>query len=379
MSKKIVEHGVSCFLKGDILETYSSLSKLEINFLRKRLIILFKEGKIDSNQATTIWNISFPHLKNRLFTGKDFEEKQVKTKNLQLQDLFIDKKIFAPPPTSRRINLNFPFEFLDWLKINTENVISIDDFDMTQPWGLAAIAALARKERENPLKVDLIGTSSPGRFAFAIGMNELINNKFESLKIKDGRTVKMQRVNNFAKIEPIAYEISHLLIDKNILKNDKSIFFDEEETRRTIYYVIVELLRNVVQHSFDNLGGVVVAQKMNTNLSEEKDKYIQIAVVDNGIGIFKALNSMHEEIITPELALERSLWPYFSGAFDKTKKGTSQNAGLGLFFVSEMAKLTGGKLFIASRGASLLLVGDPNGEVRGDVLEILTFDTLLSG
>jgi hypothetical protein len=70
---------------------------------------------------------------------------------------------------------------------------------------------------------------------------------------------------------------------------------------------------------------------------------------------------MHSDITSPEMALERALWPYFSGAFDETKRGAAQNAGLGLFFVSEMAKLAGGRLLVASRGATLFLKGAPDG------------------
>lgn len=42
--------------------------------------------------------------------------------------------------------------------------------------------------------------------------------------------------------------------------------------------------------------------------------------------------------------------------------GSAHNAGMGLFFIAEMAKLVGGRLLVSSRGASLALEGDPNFE-----------------
>src|SRR5690606_28616065 len=44
-----------------------------------------------------------------------------------------------------------------------------------------------------------------------------------------------------------------------------------------------------------------------------------------------------------------------SGTFVEGESGTVENAGLGLFFISEMAKRTRGRLFLASRGATYFL------------------------
>jgi hypothetical protein len=100
---------------------------------------------------------------------------------------------------------------------------------------------------------------------------------------------------------------------------------------------------------------------MNRGGEYDQCPAIQVAVADSGIGVYAALKAMHSDIASPEMALERALWPYFSGAFDSTSRGGSQNAGLGLFFVSEMAKLSGGRLLLSSRGATLFLKGYPDG------------------
>jgi anti-sigma regulatory factor (Ser/Thr protein kinase) len=151
-------------------------------------------------------------------------------------------------------------------------------------------------------------------------------------------------VSSFEKIEPFANEISKALVPEPQL----------EDTRLTIRYVIVELLRNVVQHSHALQGGFVAADLWN----EERGRpMLQLAVADAGIGIPASLRTLHPNLSDPEAALEKSLWPHISGTFEEGLTGTQQNAGMGLFFIAEMAKLTGGTLLIATRGATLLLSG----------------------
>jgi len=138
---------------------------------------------------------------------------------------------------------------------------------------------------------------------------------------------------------------------------------DLADTRQTIRYVLSELLRNVVQHSGDALGGVVAAQIMHAGRGGYEREVIQIAVADVGMGIAASLSGIHPDAADPRVAIERCLWPHVSGAFELGLTGNRENAGVGLFFVSEMAKLAAGRFLIASRGANLMLVGD---EEAGD-------------
>jgi anti-sigma regulatory factor (Ser/Thr protein kinase) len=195
---------------------------------------------------------------------------------------------------------------------------------------------------------------APSRFAHALGIRDVVEGTREPEPGHEGRTVKLTRVTSFEQIEPTASKISQLVIRG----------FENEDTRRTVYYVLVELLRNVVQHSHDKLGGVAVAQ---VGRQSAKRDVIQVAVGDAGIGIFAALRGMHPQLSGPQEALEKALWPHFSGAFEEGLSGSSQNAGMGLFFIAEMAKLLAGRLMIASRGATLCLFGDPSDVSRHDL------------
>ena len=160
-----------------------------------------------------------------------------------------------------------------------------------------------------------------------------------------GRTAKLRRITAFAEIEAAASEVSALLVRSE----------EDKDTRLTMKYVIVELLRNVIQHSNDRLGGVVAAQRMD-NMDGQS---LQVAVADTGVGIFDAMIEKHSKLRDNREALEKALWPRISGTFVEGLSGSQQNAGLGLFFISEMAKLTGGRLLLASRDAALLLTADP--------------------
>jgi hypothetical protein len=58
---------------------------------------------------------------------------------------------------------------------------------------------------------------------------------------------------------------------------------------------------------------------------------------------------------TAEVALEKAIRPHISGTFPEGQTGSLNNAGLGLFFTTEMAKLTAGRFLLATRGAALFL------------------------
>ncbi len=120
------------------------------------------------------------------------------------------------------------------------------------------------------------------------------------------------------------------------------------------WFVLIELLRNVGQHSQDPVGGIVAAQRNDAGPYEGAPA-LQVVVVDNGIGIFEALRRVRPSIQTPAEALMRALEPHVSGTFAEGQSGTVHNAGLGLFFISEMAKRTRGRLLLASRGATYFL------------------------
>lgn len=127
------------------------------------------------------------------------------------------------------------------------------------------------------------------------------------------------------------------------------------EARHAVYMSLVELLRNVVQHSRATSSFGTSHRRW-----QSERQFAQIAVADNGIGIFESLKGHHPTLTDARAALDKALWPHISGTFDEGLTGSGENAGLGLFMIAEMTKLIGGRLLIATRGATLSLVGDPD-------------------
>ena len=251
-------------------------------------------------------------------------------------------EIGSPPAL---IGLDDPRPLLSWIELSHSSVFSLAAVKKFEVWGIVAAATLARSDSHAPLTLADYDGSAAGRFAHAIGASDLVRGVAPTSPGKPGRTAKLRRLTAFGEIESAASEVSALLVQD---ANDK-------DTRLTMKYVIVELLRNVIQHSMDRLGGVVAAQRMDYDDRQS----LQVAVADAGVGIFEAMHEKHPSLRDHREALEKALWPRISGTFEEGLTGSQQNAGLGLFFISEMTKLTGGRLLLASRGAALLLTADP--------------------
>lgn len=250
----------------------------------------------------------------------------------------------TPTALPSRILLEQPGQFLQAIG-EAPFSTDLDRVEIAQIFSLVGLATLSRRNGDGTSETLLRAVSNAARFAHAVGFEDVVTGKTPDSPGQAGRTVKMRRITRFEEIEHCASEIAHLILP------------DDEDSRRTLQYVVVELLRNVVQHSRDPLGGVVAAQRMDER-QQYPTPYVQVSVADAGIGIFEALHGMHPAVESPRQALVKALEPYISGTFEEHLSGSAQNAGMGLFFVSEMAKLTSGRLLIASRGASLLLHGD---------------------
>ncbi len=244
-----------------------------------------------------------------------------------------------------RFVLDRPEELLASIANAGEAGVNLDDVDVAEVFSLVGLSTLARIGQAQRLKVSDLDRGAVARFAHALGFESVVVGDHAPESSQPDRTVPLARV---AKNEP--YEQRANAIAKLLMPDER-----DAEARKTVYYVLVELMRNVMQHSLDPLGGVVAGQA-----DRAAPRRVQVAVADAGIGIHTALKGMHPDLIDdPEAALDRALWPHVSGTFEAGMTGNAVNAGMGLFFISEMTKLTGGKLLVASRAAALLLESNP--------------------
>lgn len=252
-------------------------------------------------------------------------------------------------------SLRKPAPFLKWLPQCLGKRLLIGDFRVLEPWCLAIIAALSRRQEQSCTYPVISKERETGRFAYSLGLGEFTGDGSSSYE-EAGRTVKLHAINEYSKIDDLADRIASLTLSDN-----PQNYIDPLETKETLKYIIVELLRNVIQHSFDKCGGVVLAQRMDKGDGYENNQSVQLCVVDQGIGIAASLKKMHTNIADNDVALERAIWPSFSGTFPEGGSGTFQNAGMGLFFISEIVKRVAGRLLIASGETSLFLEGKEDG------------------
>nr|BDT32082.1 ATP-binding protein [Myxococcus sp. MH1] len=246
-----------------------------------------------------------------------------------------------------RIELSNPAPLLTMLGSTSESTIHFNGTFITQVWALVGIAALGREPSSNAWQVNMEGYSNGVGFARALGLQDAILGYSNDDWGEPGRTVKLRRIREMKLIEPVASRISTLIAPT------------DHVAQATLYYVVVELLRNVLQHSRDPLGAVVAAQAM-TEAQQYSRPAVQVAVADTGIGILEHLRGKHRELRDASSALEKALRAHISGTFEEGLTGSLYNAGFGLFAIAELAKLTGGRLLLASRGAALSIQGDRN-------------------
>ena len=121
-----------------------------------------------------------------------------------------------------------------------------------------------------------------------------------------------------------------------------------EKNSRILSYIIGELVRNVLEHSYSKDGAVVAAQYY------KESNRISFAICDTGIGLWKSLRLWHPR--TDEEAIKLALMPGISGTTLKVGGGTSENAGAGLFFIKSIAKISRGYFVIMSGNSSYTLL-----------------------
>ncbi|MBX3230421.1 MAG: sensor histidine kinase [Labilithrix sp.] len=247
-----------------------------------------------------------------------------------------------------RIALTDPTPFLAAVTRTPTFHKNLDTLDVVEMWALVALCALARRELHDETRSDVYtrGQSGAGRFAHAVGFAAARDGQDFGASQVD-RTVAIQRVAFGSSAEAVAGRIARLAVPDD----------EESESRGALAYVIDELLRNVLQHSGDPLGAVIGAQRIEAGKGPYTRPTVQVTVADSGRGIAESLRRFHD-VPDAKVALEKAIRPHISGTFPEGQTGSIDNAGLGLFFTSEMAKLTASRFLLSTRGGALLLTSD---------------------
>jgi len=125
------------------------------------------------------------------------------------------------------------------------------------------------------------------------------------------------------------------------------LFHLDAQNSRILSYIIGELVRNTLEHSYAKNGAIVAAQYY------KKSNRISFAICDTGIGLWKSLQIWHPR--TDAEALMLALTPGISGTTRRIG-GTADNAGAGLFFIKSIAKISRGYFVIFSGNSTYTLL-----------------------
>lgn len=216
------------------------------------------------------------------------------------------------------------------------------------PWAICLFAAYAKwlevVKRKN-VRVLIHPSSVAGYYLSRSGLPELLNQSLQSTASPtDDRIVPITQIARSDQIPTFVTKVMTLLQ------------LNDDDLSGAVRYSLVELLRNVVQHSQSPIGGLAMAQFYpNTGL-------VEVVVADAGVGIRRTLRGAYPEIDNDLKALKFSTQPHVSGTFGPGAfYDMKENAGLGLFFIKQITSLAGGGFFLGSGRVLADIWGEADG------------------
>lgn len=161
----------------------------------------------------------------------------------------------------------------------------------------------------------------------------------------------IEKVQNKKGLDKISNHLAKIMLQNftELSPNDK------KDLRDYLQYLFFELMNNVADHAHSHVGGYVMAQYY------QKNKKIQFAVADRGIGFLRNLK-LKFSIQTEEEAMQKALEKGVTATIEKMY-GHEKNAGYGLYAMFEILKMTGGRFVIISND-TLLRYEDNNFQTK---------------
>lgn len=241
------------------------------------------------------------------------------------------------------------FQGWKWIK-QPNGLVSLDfrQANFLSPWAITFFASYAlwlRETQHKKVRILVNESSIAGDFLCRTGFRELLGEPVREVAVADTeRTAKLARITKSIEIPNFASQVMNLLQ------------IEDSEIEGAVKYSLVELLRNVVQHSESPIGGIAMAQYYPTT------GLVELVVADMGVGIRATLNTTYPEIDNDLKALKFATQPHVSRTFSPGMYNSmKENAGLGLFFIKQIVSLSGGGFFLGSGK----FIGDIWGDKKG--------------
>ncbi|MDO1527906.1 hypothetical protein QMK61_03590 [Fulvimonas sp. R45] len=226
------------------------------------------------------------------------------------------------------------------------------------PWaaGLFGAYALWLKEvRGKEVQLEYDKGSYVGRFLTKVGFTKLFGIEDEVAAVDSQRIFPLTRITESKQIPTIANAIIAMLE------------IGDEEVEDALKYSLVELLRNVVQHANSRIGGLVCAVYF------PKSGLVDVVVIDIGRGVRAALRDSYPEINSDQKAVRFAMQPHVSGTFHEGMyQSMKDNAGLGLFFIREIASRAYGGFFLGSGSMLADVWGEQDGTQKKKYIQSST-------
>lgn len=195
-------------------------------------------------------------------------------------------------------------------------------FIYMQPFALAMLAAWGHycTARGIPVRCPNLGTSGID-YAWRMGLFRALRVEYEpARKVHEeaGRFIPLRQITRGADVQAFLADVAPLL--------------HRPEHIQAVQYCFSELIRNVLEHA----GG---APAFACAQYYEAARKVSIGVADCGVGLLASLRRSHA-IERDQDAIMAALKPGITGA-PPQMYGTSDNAGVGLFFTKSIAKASG--------------------------------------
>ena len=202
--------------------------------------------------------------------------------------------------------LNF-FSGWRWRKDLSPPVqINFEKCEFLAPYAVTLIAAYSlwlRNIKKCHISFKVSPNTVAGNYLLQSGFLEIMGESSTTVAgCKSDRIVKLTRISDGSEIPQFLKSVMDILQ------------IEDEELAGAVKYSLIELLRNVVQHSASVGGGIAMAQYY------PKTGLVEVCVADMGLGIKSTINEAYPEIDSHLKALKLATLPHVSRTFNRLLK-----------------------------------------------------------